>query len=212
MANGAQGWCVLRTSLLPGNLRVCPKRGQDPSVNAAGSCSRGGTCSLFGLTHPPACPPAASGDMSMRYAAGLHLFLVALAAAALAGSKTAAAGSEARSVEFNRDIRPILADNCYACHGPDKNQRKAGLRLDTEESALADRGAYKIITPGKPEQSELYRRISSVDPKVHMPQPRFGKNLTAKQVETIRQWIAQGAKWQKHWSLIPPKRHDLPPV
>jgi Protein of unknown function (DUF1553)/Protein of unknown function (DUF1549)/Planctomycete cytochrome C len=148
----------------------------------------------------------------MRYAPRLHLFLIALAAAVLAGSKTAAAGPEARSVEFNRDIRPILADNCYACHGPDKNQRKAELRLDTEEGAFADRGDYKIITPGNPEQSELYRRISSADPKVHMPQPRFGKNLTAKQVETIRLWIAQGAKWQKHWSLIPPNRHELPQV
>jgi Protein of unknown function (DUF1553)/Protein of unknown function (DUF1549)/Planctomycete cytochrome C len=148
----------------------------------------------------------------MRYAPGLPLFLIALAAAAPAGSKTAAAGPEPRPVEFNRDIRPILADNCYACHGPDKNQRKADLRLDTEEGAFADRGDYRIITPSKPQQSELYRRISSADPKVHMPQPRFGKNLTARQVETIRLWIAQGAKWQKHWSLIPPKRHELPPV
>jgi hypothetical protein len=125
------------------------------------------------------CPPADSGDMSMRYAPGLHLFLIGLAAAALAGSKTAAAGPGARSVEFNRDIRPILADNCYACHGPDKNQRKAELRLDTEEGAFADRGDYKIITPAKPEQSELYRRITSADPKVHMPQTRFGKYVTA---------------------------------
>ncbi|HMC88308.1 MAG TPA: PSD1 and planctomycete cytochrome C domain-containing protein [Gemmataceae bacterium] len=148
----------------------------------------------------------------MRYAPRLHLFLIALAAAALAGSKTAAAGPDARLVEFNRDIRPILADNCYACHGPDKKQRKADLRLDTEEGAFADRGDYRIITPGKPERSEIYRRISSADPKVRMPQPRFGKNLTAKQVETIRLWIAQGAKWQKHWSLIPPNRQDLPPV
>jgi hypothetical protein len=148
----------------------------------------------------------------MRYAPGLHLSLIAWAAAALAGSNTAAAGSEVRPVEFNRDIRPILADNCYACHGPDKNQRKADLRLDIEEGAFADRGDYKIITPGKPAQSEIYRRISSADPKVHMPQPRFGKNLTVKQVETIRLWIAQGAKWQKHWSLIPPNRHELPPV
>src|SRR5437016_6652769 len=141
-----------------------------------------------------------------------HSQLFALAPFAFALVPIVSASAATNQIQFNRDVRPILADNCYACHGPDKNQRKADLRLDSEESALADRGAYKIITPGKPEQSELYRRISSVDPKVHMPQPRFGKNLTAKQVETIRQWIAQGAKWQKHWSLIPPKRHDLPPV
>src|SRR5437588_5044900 len=147
--------------------------------------------------------------MSMRYAAGLHLFLVALAAAALAGSKTAAAAPEARSVEFNRDIRPILSDNCYACHGPDKNQRKADLRLDNEVAAFADRGGYRIIVPGKPEQSELYRRITAGDESLRMPKPKFGKELSKRQVELIRLWIEQGAKWQKHWSLIPPKQPEL---
>src|SRR4051812_47088387 len=72
-------------------------------------------------------------------------------------------------VEFNRDIRPILADNCYACHGPDKNQRKAGLRLDTEEGAFADRDGAKAIVPGKPQESELWRRISAADDKRRMP-------------------------------------------
>src|SRR5262249_24503933 len=102
--------------------------------------------------------------------------------------------------------------NCFACHGPDKNQRKANLRLDNEQGAFADRGDYQIIAPGKPEQSELYRRITSADPKVHMPHPKFGKHLTPQQIETIRLWIAQGAKCKKHWSWSSPQWPDLPPV
>src|SRR4051812_48343942 len=79
-------------------------------------------------------------------------------------------------VEFNRDIRPILADNCFACHGPDKNQRKADLRLDTQEGAFSDLGGYHALVPGKPEQSALYQRVSEPDPKHRMPPARFGKN------------------------------------
>src|SRR5438132_9988418 len=123
----------------------------------------------------------------------------------LANTNTAGA----QTVEFNRDIRPILSDNCFACHGPDKNQRKAELRLDTEQGAFTGRGGYKVIVPGKPEQSELFRRITSTDESVRMPKPKFGKELSKRQVELIHLWIEQGAKWQKHWSLIPPKRVDL---
>src|SRR2546429_1122681 len=117
-----------------------------------------------------------------------------------------------RTVEFNRDVRPILSDNCFACHGPDKNKRKADLRLDTEEGAFGDRGEVVIIVPGKPEQSELFRRISTTDEKLRMPKAKFGKKLSAQQIDLVRQWILQGAKWQKHWSLIPPERPELPAV
>src|SRR5437588_8483669 len=86
-----------------------------------------------------------------------------------------------RPIEFNRDIRPILSDNCFACHGPDKNKRKADLRLDTEEGAFGDRGEVVIIVPGKPEQSELFRRISTTDEKLRMPKAKFGKKLSAQQ-------------------------------
>ncbi len=118
-----------------------------------------------------------------------------------------------QGIEFNRDIRPILSDNCFACHGPDKNKRKADLRLDTEEGAFAKRGETVILVPGKPEQSELYRRITAHDEKLRMPKATFGKRLTPKQIDLIRQWIEQGAKWQKHWSLIVAKRppHPYPP-
>ena len=122
------------------------------------------------------------------------------------------AAPKPRTVEFNRDIRPILSDNCFACHGPDKNKRKADLRLDTQEGAFGDRGEVVILVPGMPEQSELFRRISTTDEQLRMPKAKFGKKLSAQQIDLVRQWILQGAKWQKHWSLIPPERPELPAV
>src|SRR5438105_10332999 len=91
--------------------------------------------------------------------------------------------ADAPVIEFNRDILPILADNCFDCHGPDKNQRKADLRLDREEEALADRGGYQAIARGKPAQSELYRRITAEDIKDRMPPAKTGKTLTKHQIE-----------------------------
>src|SRR5262249_28031304 len=113
-------------------------------------------------------------------------------------------------VEFNRDIRPILSDNCYACHGPDKNQRKAKLQLDIEAEAMADRGGYQIIVPGKPDDSPLYQKITSDNEKKRMPPERFSKKPSPRQIALIRRWIEQGAKWQGHWSFIPPKRTEPP--
>lgn len=125
------------------------------------------------------------------------------------------ARAEARlppTVEFNRDIRPILSDNCYACHGPDKNARKAALRLDTEEGALGKGDGTPVIIAGKPEQSELFRRITAHEEKERMPPARFGKKLTSRQIDLVRRWIEQGAKWQKHWSLLAIQRPTAPPV
>src|SRR5438874_825535 len=90
--------------------------------------------------------------------------------------------SAADSVEFNRDIRPLLSDHCYACHGPDKLKRKASLRLDTED------GVRSQVVPGKPGESELFRRITADDVKERMP-PRSGRPLTATQVDTLKRWI-----------------------
>ncbi len=113
-------------------------------------------------------------------------------------------------VAFNRHVRPILSDNCFACHGPDKGQRKGDLRLDTEQGAFADRGGYTVLVPGKPDDSELFKRISQHDKTGRMPPPKTGKTLTPAQVELVRRWIAQGAKYEKHWSLIPPSRPAVP--
>src|SRR5262245_17030784 len=120
--------------------------------------------------------------------------------------------AKSRRIEFNRDIRPILADTCFVCHGPDSNLRKAKLRLDKEKEVLADRGGYQIITPGKPQDSELYRRITADKERERMPPAKHPKQLTKAQIDLLRQWIEQGGKYQDHWSLIAAKRPELPVV
>jgi len=114
------------------------------------------------------------------------------------------AKAEPQRVEFNRDIRPILSNRCYYCHGPDEADRKAGLRLDTRVGALADLGGYAAIVPGKPEESELLARVTSGDPDEVMPQPKAKKaKLTAAEIELVRLWIEQGAEYQGHWAFEP---------
>src|SRR5262249_11056814 len=122
----------------------------------------------------------------------------ALACAALAWAWTTAAAAEPPSppVEFNRDIRPVLSDTCFQCHGPDKARRKAKLRLDTEEGAFADLGGYRALVPGDLARSELFARITAGDVKRRMPPEGSGRRLTPHQIELIRRWIEQGAKWQ----------------
>lgn len=120
--------------------------------------------------------------------------------------------SSSETVQFNRDIRPILSDNCFHCHGPDQAQRQADLRLDREEDAFAKPNGVTILQPGKPEKSELYRRIVSQDEGERMPPSDSGRSLSPRERELIRQWISQGAKWQSHWSLIRPSSPRIPDV
>ena len=127
---------------------------------------------------------------------------------------TAAAQTEPlpKQVEFSHDIRPILSDNCFACHGPDEKQRQVDLRFDTREGIFADRGGYQVIVPGDSSQSRLFQRISAEDEAFLMPPPWAETTLTQEQIELIRLWIDQGAKWQTHWAFIPPKRPTPPKV
>ena len=127
---------------------------------------------------------------------------------------TEAASPEPASarIDFNRDVRPLLSDNCFACHGPDEKQRQAGLRLDTREGAFGDRGGYRVIVPGQASESRLYQRISHEQEVARMPPPHFEKRPTAEQIDTIRQWIDQGADWQSHWAYVAPQRRELPQV
>src|SRR5579884_1773646 len=119
----------------------------------------------------------------------------------------------AADVDYTRDVRPILAENCYACHGPDKSKRKGGLRLDSREAAMRTlRSAEAAIVPGDPAQSTLLQRLTTTDNRKHMPPARTGKMLTAAQVELLRQWIKQGARWQTHWAFQVPSRPALPVV
>jgi len=120
--------------------------------------------------------------------------------------------SEAREIGFNRDVRSILSANCFECHGPDEKSREAGLRLDTFEGATADNDGVRAIVPGDPASSEILRRLTTSDPSDRMPPPESKKTVSEAEVEILRQWIEQGANYQRHWSFIPPSRPRLPSV
>ena len=117
------------------------------------------------------------------------------------------------AIEFNRDIRPILSDNCFACHGPDEKARQSGLRLDLMEAGRSKLESGKTaIVPGKSADSELVRRISSQDPNERMPPMDSGKHLTVSQIELLNRWVSQGAEYQRHWSFVTPRKPVIPQV
>lgn len=123
------------------------------------------------------------------------------------------ANSGEPDLQFDRDIRPILSEKCFACHGPDAAERKAGLRLDDGVDAYEEqKSGLPTLVPGKREQSELYLRIASEDPDEKMPPADFSKTLTADEIERIGQWIDAGARWEQHWSLKPMQRATPPKV
>jgi len=115
-------------------------------------------------------------------------------------------------IEFNRDVRPILSDKCFACHGPDRNARKARLRFDEEASARRERKRGTVIVPGDADRSLLIARILEEDVDEIMPPPDTGKEISAREVAIFRRWIEQGAEFQAHWSFVPPQRPDPPVV
>lgn len=112
--------------------------------------------------------------------------------------------------QFNRDIRPIFADKCFACHGPDAGTREADLRLDTREGALADLGGTRAIVPGNLRRSEVWKRITTKDEDVRMPPADSHKELSAEEVDRIRRWIEAGAPYEMHWAFEPIARPTLP--
>ena len=138
--------------------------------------------------------------------AALSLLLVGAASAA-----SPIAGGD--RVVFNRDIRPILSDNCFVCHGPDEKKRISGLRLDIREGAIRDLGGRAAIVPGDPDASELIKRVGHADPNLRMP-PAYagtGKVVSDAEIAVLRRWIEQGAEYQGHWSFLPVRRPALPP-
>ena len=125
----------------------------------------------------------------------------------------AAPGLPAAEIDFSRDIQPILAENCYHCHGPDAPHRKAGLRLDQRDAAFAGgKSELAAIVPGKPDASELILRILSHDPEEVMPSPDSNRKLTEAQKDLLRRWVAEGAQWAEHWAFLPPVRPAVPPI
>jgi mono/diheme cytochrome c family protein len=120
--------------------------------------------------------------------------------------------ADSSTVQYNRDVRPILADKCFHCHGPDAAARQAELRLDQSADATAERDGQRAVTPGKPESSELIRRILSSDDDERMPPADSGIVLTREEIDILRQWIQNGAEYQSHWSFITPERPRFPTV
>jgi hypothetical protein len=119
----------------------------------------------------------------------------------------------AESVSYNRDVLPILANNCFACHGPDENTRKASLRLDLVEGALAPRKSQPgVLVPGDPETSALIQRILTDDPDDLMPPPDTGKSLTETEKATLRQWVEEGGQYEKHWAFEPVAKPTTPAI
>ena len=116
-------------------------------------------------------------------------------------------------VDYNRDIKPVLSDNCYACHGPDAKQVKGGLRLDSYEAATRElKGGSRAIVPKDVEESELVYRIHADDADERMPPTESNKSLTAREKALLKKWVAQGAEYAKHWSYVAPKKTPAPKV
>ncbi len=115
-------------------------------------------------------------------------------------------------VRFDRDVRPILSDNCFECHGPDTNKRQAELRLDRKKGLFSLREGRPVVAPGSPETSELFSRITHPDPEERMPPADFRHSLEQTEIETIRRWITAGAAYEGHWAWSEPTRPDVPAV
>lgn len=133
-------------------------------------------------------------------------FLIPVIACGLATGRA----EDASKISFNQDVRPLLSDRCFACHGPDEAAREADLRLDLEEPAMADLGGYRAIVPGKPDESEMIRRIESGDPDKVMPPPEAHLELDAAEKELLRRWIEEGAEWEDHWSFQAVVKPEVP--
>ena len=160
----------------------------------------------------PACRTCSHARTIIVFA--LCLGLTASAVMAAENAPESASNSKAPAkIDFNRQIRPILSDKCFRCHGPDTNERQAELRLDIHASALAELPTgSRAIVPGKPTDSELVSRIESQDAELVMPPPSMNKPLSASEKQLLRQWIAEGGDYRQHWSFVPPRRPQTPVV
>jgi hypothetical protein len=121
-------------------------------------------------------------------------------------------GETTQPVHFNRDIRPILADKCFQCHGPDAAQRQTDLRLDLETGVYAARDGKRAIVPGNPDASELFQRIMTADEAEQMPPADSGRSLSTRERDLLQQWILQGGKYESHWSFVAPEQPPSPEV
>src|ERR1700683_3870185 len=134
---------------------------------------------------------------------------IAIALPWLGGSAIAATQEKAR-LNYGRDVRPILSENCFFCHGQDPKKRMAGLRLDSPEGATADRSGHAAVVPGKPDASLMYQRITADQPARRMPPVYANRTLTADQIAILKRWIEEGGEYSKHWAFVPPQRPPVP--
>jgi hypothetical protein len=149
--------------------------------------------------------------MKLKLTVTAAFFLAVIASSLF--QPTSRAQQTGRHIDFNRDVRPILADKCFACHGPDAANLKIKLRLDSEAAATADLGrGRKAVVPGDVEKSLLIQRITHRDEAMRMPPVDSGRTLTETEIELLTEWIRQGARWQQHWSFVAPTRPALPEV
>ncbi len=164
------------------------------------------------LGRPEPCPAAGAplGREGRLVPLGLGAGLLVPLIAGLARGGAGAPAGDPAPVRFGREVRPILSEHCFACHGPDAGTREADLRLDRREDALRDRGGYAAIVPGRSEESELVRRVSAAEER--MPPPEHAEALPPEAVETLRRWIDEGAEWNEHWSYVPPVQPAIPAV
>ncbi|MDG2185144.1 MAG: PSD1 and planctomycete cytochrome C domain-containing protein [Mariniblastus sp.] len=129
---------------------------------------------------------------------------------AMMSSSPAQPDNPTERISFNRDIRPILSDNCFQCHGPDEHSRVTELRLDSRSSTMGDLGGYQAVVPGNIQQSELIDRINSHDSDEKMPPADSGKRLSTEEIQTLTTWIQQGAAWPEFWAYQPFQKHPIP--
>jgi hypothetical protein len=155
----------------------------------------------------------------MKRSIRLAVLLISLALSAFLAASPgvsadgAAAQFGAKPIDFNRDIRPILSDKCFVCHGPDAPAKKIKLRLDSEASATADLGGgRRAVVPGEPDKSELVKRVTHADEAMRMPPADSGRALSEREVDLLTEWIRQGAKWRAHWAFVAPVKQEPPPV
>ncbi len=142
----------------------------------------------------------------MKSRCGAFVFVAVLCVAGAACFTAAAEAKDEAAVQFNKQIRPVLSDKCFACHGPDSGQRKANLRLDRRE------GVERVTTPGKPTESALYQRIASPDDSFRMPPVHSKRMLSGEEIALLKRWIEQGAVFETHWAFVPPKQIEPPAV
>src|SRR5688572_29022850 len=151
----------------------------------------------------------------MSYTSSMRVVGMSLVAVAVASMLAPAAGAgapaaPAQRVDYARDVLPILSAKCYHCHGPDEAARQKDLRLDRKDGAFRVEEGVAVIVPGKPAESELVRRTTSKDPDEVMPPADDIRKLSAKEIDTLKRWVEQGATWGTHWAFVAPVKPEVP--